>query len=160
MQWVPPPVMTRLERNVRTLRKLGHLAWRADVIGARILVCPPPGPAELAVEIEQYRHQHAKALKPGGKRAALMLRIPSAVSLCLDATVAGIRDLGLPAYRHEVIGTLTLDHEPEGDARLVESYKAYREARVEDLESPGIPIHSLLESVPPEQGPRPRSRDA
>ncbi len=85
-----------------------------------------------------------------------MLRIPSAVSLCLDAIVAGVREIGLPAYRHEVIGTLTLKHEPNSKASLVNSFNAYREARVEDLVAPGVALRALLEPVPPEQGPRPR----
>jgi len=156
MQWVPPPVMTRLEQNVRTLRTLGCAAWRADVVGARILACPPPSSAELAGQLEQYRRKYARVLRPGGTRTALMLRIPSAVSLRLDAAVAEVRSLGFPAYRHEVIGVLSLDHEPKGKTGLVGSFNAYREARVENLVVPGVPLSALLESVPPEQGPRPR----
>ena len=105
MQWVPPPVTARLERNVRARRNLGCAAWRADVIGARILTHYLPKAEELAVQLEEYRHQHAKVLRPRGRRAALMLRIPSAVSLRLDAMVAGVRAIGFAAYRHEVVGT-------------------------------------------------------
>jgi hypothetical protein len=85
-----------------------------------------------------------------------MLRIPSAVSLRLDAAVAGVRDIGLPAYRHEVIGALTLEHEPGNEAALVDSFNAYRDARVEDLVAPGAPLETLLLAVRPKQGPRPR----
>lgn len=156
MQWVSPRVMTRLERNVGTLRTLGCAARRADVVGARILACPPPNAEELAAQLEEYRRQHAMALRPGGRRAALMLRIPSAVSLRLDTVVAGVREIGIPAYRHEVIGTLILEHEPNSKARLVNSFNTYREARVEDLVAPGVALRALLEPAPPEQGPRPR----
>ena len=148
--------MARLERDVRILRKLGCPAWRADVVGARLLTHRLPRAEELAVQLEDYRRQHAKSLKPGGRRAALMLRIPSAVSLRLDAMVAGVRGVGFPAYRHEVVGVLTLKHGPEGDAQLVASFNAYRAARVEDLLVPGVSLSELLEPVPPEQGPRPR----
>jgi hypothetical protein len=156
MQWVPPSVMARLERNVRILRKLGCAAWRADVVGARILAHRLPRAEELALQLEGYRRLHAKSLRPGGRRAALMLRIPSAVSLRLDAMVAGVRGVGLAAYRHEVVGVLTLEHEPEDAAQLVASFNAYRAARVENLLAPGVSLSELLEPVPPEQGPRPR----
>lgn len=156
MQWVPFPVMTRLDRNVQTLRKAGCAAWRADVVGARVLVCPMSNANELAAQIEKYRRQHARALTSGGARTALMLRLPSPVSLRIDAIVADVRKLGLPAYRHEVIGTLTLQHEPNGKGQLVSSFNTYREARVKDLVVPEAPLHALLESAPPEQGPRPR----
>lgn len=85
-----------------------------------------------------------------------MLRLPSAVSLRLDTMVAGVRDIGLPAYRHEVVGTLTLEHEPGDEAALIDSFNAYRKARVKDLAVDGVSLGALLESVPPEQGPRPR----
>jgi hypothetical protein len=85
-----------------------------------------------------------------------MLRIPSPVSLLLDVVVAGVRDIGLSAYRHEVVGTLILDHEPKNLASLADGVYAYREARVEDLAGPGVPLGDLLKAVPPEQGPRPR----
>ena len=155
MQWVPPPVMTRLERNVGALRKLGCMAWRADIVGARIFSCPPPDATELAAQLEEYRRQHARALQPRGRRAALMLRIPSAVSLRLDAMVAGVRDLGMPAYRHEVVGVLIVRHEPKDKEELVGSFNTYREARVEDLVVPGVPLRVLLGAVPPAQGSRP-----
>ena len=108
------------------------------------------------MQLEEYRHQHAKVLRPRGRRAALMLRIPSAVSLRLDAMVAGVRAIGFAAYRHEVVGVLTLEHEPGDNASLVESFNTYRAARVEDLLAPGVSLADLLESVPPEQGPRSR----
>jgi hypothetical protein len=135
---------------------MGCAAWRADVVGARVLTCHLPKAEELAVQLEEYRRQHARALRPGGRRAALMLRIPSAVSLRLDAMVAGVRDIGFAAYRHEVVGILTLEHEPEDKGQLVEGFNAYRAARVENLLGPGVSLSDLLESVPPEQGPRSR----
>jgi len=149
-------VMVRLEGNVRALKKSGCAAWRADVVGARILAAPPPGPTELAVQLERYREKHHKALKPGGRRAALMLRIPSAVSLRLDTMVTAVRETGLAAYRHEMIGVLILEHEPKGAQALVDRFNEYRQARVEDLVAPEASISDLLEVVPPEQGPRPR----
>lgn len=156
MQWVPPPVMARLEANVRALRGLGCAAWRADVIGARILTASPAGPAQLAAQLERYRREYARALRPSGRRAALMLRLPSAVSLRLDTMVAGVRDIGLPAYRHEVVGVLTLEHEPQDKAGLVAGFNDYREARVEDLVAPEAALSDLLESSPPRPGARRR----
>ncbi len=156
MHWVPPQVMVRLEENVRTLRMSGRAARRADVVGARILASPPPAGEVLAEHLERYRRKHHEYLKPSGNRAALMMRIPSAVSLRLDTMVTGVRSLSLPAYRHEVIGTLILDYEPASEAKLATDFNDYRRSRVEDLVAPDAPLSSLLHRTTPEPGPRPR----
>ena len=155
MQWVPPSVINRLDRGVMMLRARGLVASRKDVVGLLALHCAPATAAARGEVVAAYQRKNAPSRSGRRERKALMVHLPSPISLRIDAMVEEIRDTGLVAYRHDVVGALALECFPKSE-RLPELFQTYRAAKAGDSPFAGVPARRLLSSTPPRQGPRPR----
>lgn len=155
MQWVPPGVINRLDASVKRLRDQGRYAHRKDVVGILVLYCAP----ETATGLWETLHPHLLATAPlaGGRKAgqALMVRLPSPVSLRIDALIERAREFGV-VYRQDLIGALAMKRSPRKSSELLNLFDRYQHALAEDAVIRGRPKRLVLRTTPPRPGRRSR----
>lgn len=159
MQWVPKAAISRLDAHVKLLRDLGYPAFRKDLVGLLVLYRAPSSPESVWKMVDAYLRATPPSLRGRRDCISLMLTLPSPVTLRIDALIDGVRQLGLPLYRQDLVGALVVRRIPEEASQLGKLFVRYRRARARDAEVPGVPLTRLLTTHRPKQGRRPlRSR--
>ncbi|HVO53735.1 MAG TPA: hypothetical protein VMT37_04905 [Solirubrobacterales bacterium] len=117
MQWLPAAVVRKLDVLVRAVKRRppGFSSTRSEVVSALILGCDPLSPPFLE-HLGAYRAQQRPTRPPRKvtKGIPVTLRVPSPITLRLDALIREIARVDSRVYRHEVVATLILHAgEPE-----------------------------------------------
>ena len=150
MQWVSATAMVRIDAKAKLLgtRRNGS---RKDLVGIMVMYLAPEDPQDLWLLLDPYLRENKGARGKGGY-AALMTRLPSPVSLRLDALVARAARLGT-VFRQDLVGALAVRSLPDRD-RLLELYERYHQATAGDAALDGMRKRDLLSPQPPQPGRR------
>lgn len=158
MQWLPEPVVSSLDKAVADLNKSGLETTRGEVICATALSFDP-SEADLSALVRHYKQRLSKVHpRPSGRTRGvpLLVRMPSPISLRIDGLVESVREEGLRAYRHEVVGAL-INLAASRPRQEVEAFcEAYRAARARDAAFSGLSIRKVLSQEKPRPGARPQ----
>lgn len=151
MQWVSITAMTRIHTRTKPLARARH-GSRRDLVGIMVMYLAPEAPDELWELVEPYRTVNPPG-KGKGDYQALMARLPSPVSLRLDALVAAAGTIKT-VFRQEVIGALAVSSLPDEEDRLLDLYDRYYNATAGEAEVSSVKKHSVLRKKPPRPGRR------
>ncbi len=153
MQWLAPPVATRLKRLVTVLDKSGDPVRRSDVVAALVLDCKAASADELWGIIRPYKAEFARPhrrRRPGA--VPVTLQLPSPISLRIDVLVENTREK-VTVYRHDLIGALIMAA-PVDLGSLNEVLTSYRDAVAGDAVPPDTNPKRVLGKKRPDPGPR------
>jgi hypothetical protein len=156
MYWLPSAIVERLDGLVAELAEAGFPSSRAEVIAALTLRCDPEE-HDLEDRLTRYRIKFSPTV-PRRPRTpetrALMVKLPSPISLRMDGLVELARRRGERLYRHELLGALILDFE-DGPAALRSLCEELRQADARRAGLPGMPLRRFLSLARPSPGSRP-----
>lgn len=163
---LPKAVVTAIERCMWRLRATGRPARRQDVLGLAIMFFAPGTPSEL-IAIMTKPHPQLRGtvgnLPTGRYRGVLtanseqlMVRLPSPVTLRLNALVDQLLDQSFPATRRQVVSAVMLHCVPRKADELADAYDLYLVAPAGTAAIPGQPVSTVLSLDRPKPGRRPR----
>ena len=162
---LPQPVVVALERARERIRLSGRPARTQDVLGLTIVFFAPEGAAALRRTLTTPHPQlrATAAGMPKGRQSRtltanteqLMLRLPSPVTLRLDALVADLQAEDFRATRRQVVSGIVLHCLPRQSASLAIAFDQYIIAPARIAQVPGRPLREVLSQDRPRPGRRP-----
>lgn len=151
MQWVSDASMLRIDAGAKLLgaRRNGS---RRDFVAIMVMYLAPEEPDELWKVLDPYLRVQGGA-KGKGRYSALMTKLPSPVSLRLDALVARASTQST-AYRQDLVGALAMQR-PLSRDRLIQLHETYWDSVAADAALAGMRKRDFLSPNPPQPGRRP-----
>jgi hypothetical protein len=161
---LPRVVVVALERAMVSLRAGGVPARLQDILGIAVVVLAPETPEEL-IALMTKPHAQLKAtvaaLPPGRYQRALgspdeqlMVRLPSPVTLRLNALVDQLQSVGFRTTRRQVVSALALHRIPRDREGLLNAFELYRTATAGAAGVKGRPVSEVLSLTRPKPGRR------
>jgi hypothetical protein len=164
---LPRVAVERLDLAVWRLNLAGRPARRRDVLGIVIVLCGPQDAMKLrAILMKPHRSLAGtvSGLPPGKFQTLiaehnqhLMVRLPSPVTLRLNALVAAQHGLGFETSRRQIVTALLMHALPRTQTALVSAFERYYIAPARAAAIPGRPATEVLSLVHPRAGRRPKT---
>lgn len=144
-----------LDRLVIRLRMQGRPATRQDVIGLLILFeCPEDAASILSL----LRSAPSRRSEVDGAAARLMMRLPSPVSLRLNAIIDVVQREGPRVTRRDIVSALIRRHYRMAPSGLTSRFDAYTTAVAAHAVTSTAPPEAVLSRDRPRPGRRPMPR--
>lgn len=153
MQWISLSAMGCIDTKAKLLARRRDVS-RGDLVGIMVMYLAPEDPAELWKLLESYLWEHRRA-EGKWKDQALMTRLPSPVSLRLDALVTRAYDIH-KTYRQDLVGALA--RKLPGERRLIKLSDDYHQATAGEAALRGMNRREMLKTEAPEPGRRIQAR--
>jgi hypothetical protein len=150
MQWLLDSTLQELSRLVVASGREGFRTTKGELVSASVLAC---GPLDALSVTESYRRETAPIRPHGNRGTPLLLRVPSPISLRMDALIAECRKQGDRAFRYELVGGLIVAAADLDRATLEARCLTLRSARAEDA-AIGNRKRDVLEKRRPSPGAR------